>query len=133
MVDKLSSSFIIAKGPACLDDEILSRANEELLFGIELKCCVRREDLAEEKIGLLVGNIVGKRNGIRHGNVYICLFREQRQQYFGIFLKKGLFYILSCGRQKKGQKRHKKNNDITHKKILAQIDRPVKPVIPDCS
>jgi len=74
---------------------IFFRKKRELALGIKFKRQIGKKYFSEKEISLLVGELVGKRNGFRKRDVYKTFRREKFIKHFWVVLKERLFYILS--------------------------------------
>ena len=69
MINVLVIGFFILERPPSFEDEIIFfRGEREFFLGIKFKGQIIRKDIFPEEIGLLVGELIRIRNGLREGD-----------------------------------------------------------------
>lgn len=63
--------FVVAERPSGLEDGVvLFQSLRYFTLRIKFECCIGREDLFEQEVSLLVGELVRERDRFREGEVY---------------------------------------------------------------
>ena len=95
--------FLILEGPAGFEYRGFSAHRGGFPVGVKLKCGIAVEYLSEEIKCLLVGELVGKRNGIGKGYVDIGVHIQLDIKEGRVILKKSLFNVLGGIVQRQGE------------------------------
>lgn len=87
--------LVIPERPSGLEDGIvLFLSWRYLTLRIKFERCVGREDLFEQEVSLLVGELVRERDGFRERDVDRTFRREKRIKHLWIVLEESFFYVL---------------------------------------
>ncbi len=108
--------FSVFKGPSCFNNKAVIRCWRGFLIRKKTGCRIRGEYTSEEKIGLLVRELIGKWNRLGKRDVDMALFWELGMEHFWTVLKESLFNVLGCWGKKKSEGRYERNNEVGHLK-----------------
>jgi hypothetical protein len=120
--DILVVVFLVLEGPSCLKDEaVFFREDRHFAVGIEFKGLKSRRDPAEEKKGLLGGNLVREENRLGQGDIDLISGGEQSIEELGVVLEEGPFYAFCrLGEERKSQEEREKA-DADHIRMVSQV------------
>ena len=88
--------FLISKRPPGLIDMVIISGGLRFSLRIKFEGGVRGKNVFKDKISLLVGELIRKKNRLRKGNIDRILNGKQLKQKLGVVLKKSFFDVL-CG------------------------------------
>jgi len=89
--------FFVQEGPPGFVDKILIFRNLGMRFRVEFESGIGREYLFENKIGLLMGKLVGKVDRFGQRDIDMCVCGKQVVEKFRIVLEECFFDVLcSC-------------------------------------
>ena len=113
--DVLSVCSFVLEGPAGLKDKASPLGQDgELAVPVEFEGAIGRVYLAEEKIGLLRGHLVRKRDGLRERDVDVVVSREQGVKELRVILEERFLDRSGRLRYKRQGQQEREDTDIGH-------------------
>jgi len=111
--------FFVSKGPPGLIDVAVAFRRRWLSFGIKFKGGVCGENVFENKIGLLAGELIGKIYRFGKRDIDGILRGKKLKEQFGVILEKGSLDILGSRRKGKSEKSKCRDDERSHARIIS--------------